>query len=273
MGTIGFGIFMLAIAVGLFFWRKSALDKVLQLKAITARKIGELTDMAKALAKDMGKGHYGETVEVQGKIVCDKPLLAELSKQPCIYYRAEVKREYEETKVVTDSQGQQKNETRRCNETLSSNKRSVPFYIEDETGKIEVLPDQADIDEQKSLSKFEPESGLLMQGNTVSIGGFSIAVGNPGQQGTRRTLGYQMDEWTLPADTQAFVIGEVTDSEGRLVIRKPSEKGKRFIISARSKEALVQSTESTAKWLMVGSVACLAIGIIVSISGIVKMMS
>lgn len=274
MGAIGLGLFFVAIAAGLFFWRKSALDKVLQLKAATTRKVSELIEMAKTLAKDMGKGHYGEMVEVRGKIVCDQPLISELAKQRCVYYRAEVKREYEETKVVTDSQtGRQKNETRRGNETLSSNKRCVPFHIEDETGKIEVLPDGADIDEEKALSRFDPESALLSGGNTIAFGGFQIAVGNPVVGGTRRSLGYHLDEWILPAGKDGFAIGEVTDNEGKLVIRKPSEKGNRFIISTRSKEALIQATESTAKWLMVGSIACLSIGVIVSISGLVKMMT
>jgi hypothetical protein len=256
--------------VGLLFGHKAALEKARQLRSATARKVAELQQLCREIGSELGGGHFSELAELRGTIGCASPLTAELSKTPCVYYRSSVAQEYEETRTETDSQsGQQRQVMHRGSETVSSNRRTVPFTLADETGAIEVLADGADIDEEQSLSRFEPESAMAQPGSaTIGFGLFSMTL-SAGLPQARRVLGYRLNEWLLPVGRQAFIIGEVTDSEGRLVVRKPSKEGARFIISARSKEAVLQATGSKAKIFLFAAIACFVLGAGLLVKGLV----
>jgi len=67
--------------------------------AFTAKALKDLYDSVK---EEVGKGYFGHTVEVKGKIECGKPLTSELTKEECVFYKTEVERKYEETYSVTN---------------------------------------------------------------------------------------------------------------------------------------------------------------------------
>ena len=269
VGLIIFGVILLGAGIGLFIARKLALNKVRQLRGATTRSVGELREMAAAVAQELGPGSYNEVVEVRGQFSCESPLTAELSQQPCVHYRYTVTQEYEELRVKTDDEGNQTQERHRSSETMATMKRQCPFMVQDQTGAIDVLPDGADITEEQSLSRYEPETNLMAQGGAaIQFGGFSMQMGSHmmggmgGQMGgQRRVLGYRLNEWILPLGRHGFVIGEATDAEGRLVMRKPSQKGYKFIVASGSKEALVQATEKKGLILLIASIVCAVIGV------------
>jgi len=63
-------------------------------------------------------------------------------------------------------------------------------------------------------------------------------------------------------DRDIFVIGEAADADRTLEIRKPSEKGKKFMISIKSEEELKRSLQGSMTASLIG-------GIVLGIGGIV----
>ncbi|MDY0061473.1 MAG: E3 ubiquitin ligase family protein [Myxococcota bacterium] len=272
MGLIIVGIILIIVGAGLIWGRISALNKAQQIKTAEHRTVAELQEMSKEIAAELGRGSYNEIVEVRGRIECDRPLTSELTKTECVYYRMKVDQEYEETYQQWDeSRKQHVMRTRRTTRNMASNNRSVPFDLRDESGAVEVLPDGADIEAEKVLSSFEPENRLLGRGGTtISFGGFSLELGGF-RGGGSRILGYRLEEHALPVGRDVYVLAEASDAEGRLTLHKPASKKKsRFIITTKSKEALIQSVQRSALFFLIGSIASFLIGAGLLIGGIVQ---
>ena len=152
----------------------------------------------------------------------------------------------------------------RGSETVSSNSQRVPFYVEDQSGKILVNPNNANIDAIQVKDEFR--AGETQMGQSISFGAFTFTVPSP--LTSKRTLGYRFQESILPLDRKVYILGEATDTSGELAIQYPREKGKKYIISLKSEEELVRGTESTIKWTLYAAIACDVIGIILVIAGL-----
>ena len=64
------------------------------------------------------------------------------------------------------------------------------------------------------------------------------------------------------------MLGEVADTADGLVLRKPEERGKPFLLSLKSEDEVVRSTESSAKWMMIGGAVLGAGGIALVVVGL-----
>jgi hypothetical protein len=73
----------------------------------------------------------------------------------------------------------------------------------------------------------------------------------------------------LPCDREVLIIGTASDDGSQVALRKPIKSDKKFIISLKSEEELAKSTANAAKWYFYGMVACLAIGAILLILGLI----
>ncbi len=187
--------------------------------------------MCKSINEELGQtGGFKQQVEVKGMIACDSPLTGELSKQPCVYYDMKVEERYEETYWDKDANGNQVRKTRTGKTTVSSNTQKVAFQIKDDTGKITINPNGAEIDAIKVVDKYEPHNANQ---TTISFGEFQLNLSGEGGD-DRKILGYEYTESILPLDRKAYVIGLASDTSGELAIQQPTEKGKPFIITLKS---------------------------------------
>ena len=66
------------------------------------------------------------------------------------------------------------------------------------------------------------------------------------------------------------MLGEASDSSGNLSIKKPTEKGKPFIITYKSEEELTAGKESAIKMQMIGAIISFIAGLAVIAYGIVE---
>jgi hypothetical protein len=271
---------LVVAVIGVFLWKAKdrALEKVAQLKGAETKKVGDLQEIAQEIGGEIGGGSFREVVEVRGDARCDSPLASELSNTPCLYYRFEVKQEYEEEYEEYNQQTQRhERRTRRSSRTVASNSRSCPFFLRDDTGEIEVLPDGAEIDTERTLSAFEPEQRLFAgSGTSLTYGGVTLSLGSSARSlpGSRsRVLGYRLEEHVLPMNRRLYILGEVNDGEGRLQLRKPEDKAKVFIISTKPKDAIIASAQSSAKMLWGGAIGCYVIGAALVIGGIVQLIT
>jgi hypothetical protein len=253
------GLVLITVGVVLFFVQKDQRHKAFAIRSAQLVTTAELTHLAGEIAKEIGGGNWRDYVKVSGVTECDRPLISELRQEPCVHYAMTVRREYEETVTEKDSDGKTRTETRRGSEVISSNQQSVPFRLRDPHGAIEVDPDGADIETVKILDEFRPEQAI---GGMLSYGRFSRDVGYPDR---RRTLGYRYTESILPLQRRVFILGAVSDSGHQLTLLKPSESGKRFIVSLKSEEELTKSADQGAKIGAYAMIVCWAIGVVLLI--------
>ncbi len=245
------------IAVILFFVGRGQNKKAYDMKSVQTSTAAELARSAADVSKEIGVGSFSQQAEVKGTAECASPLKSEMNGSDCVWYRSTVTREYEESYTERDSEGHTKTGTRRGSETVSSNERSVPFQLRDESGTITIDPEGASIDGERIVSQFEQGD----RGPSLSFGNFRLNLGALGSG--RRTIGYKLEEWAITLGKRLYVLGEARDDENRLRIGKPAKKGERFIISVKSEEDLTKSAESGAKIMSIVAIV-LGVGAIVS---------
>jgi uncharacterized membrane protein len=251
------GIILLVIGVSLFFVQKQQRHRARSVQLARSVTVAELQRLAGEIANEIGGGNWRDYIKLSGLIRCDRPLTSELKQEACVHYQMSVTREYEATVTKRDSQGKSHRETERGSETIASNQRSQPFYLEDATGRIEVNPDGAQIETIKVLNDFRQEAAT---GGVISYGGFSVVLGqNPSD---RRTLGYRYSESILPVDQRVLVVGMLSDSSGSLIVQKPIQSSNQFIIALKDEEALTAQASNTAQAAFYGMIGCSVAGII-----------
>jgi hypothetical protein len=253
-----FGIVLFGLAVVLFIASISQKNRLYQMQATETSTAAALKDIAGSVASEIGAGSFSQITEVKGKGVCENPITSELAQKSCVYYSMRITREWEEEYWDKDSEGRRVRRTRRGSDTISSNTRSVPFYVDDGTGKILVNPSGCSAVAEKVMNKFEP--GEKSSGAKITIGKFSISLGNIVSVGGRRTLGYRYEEEIIPLNCNLYVLGEATDKEGELKISKPDDKKQKFIVSIKSEEELVKGAKSASTGLFIASVVCAIAG-------------
>jgi hypothetical protein len=244
-----------ALAAGalvLFIIGRTQSSKARYIQSTEASRAGELVQAAADVAKEIGPGSFTKLTELNGQVECATPLRAEISEEPCVWYRSTVTREYEEHYQEKDSDGRTHTRTRRGSEVVSKNERGQPFLLRDDSGAIEVDPSGAKLDGDHVVSRFEPANG----GNLV-LGSLRLDLGSMLGMGGRRTLGYRLEEWAIPLGKRLYVIGEVVDSEGRLHMRKPKDGKKRFIISVKDEEEILKGARGLSLGLTIGAAVLL----------------
>ena len=223
----------------------------------------------------------GTSVEVKGTLRCESPLQSEMARETCACYFSRVTREYVRSSGHSSDDSPGSHHSRQtASETLSEVVRAVPFFVEDDTGRVEVDPQGSEVDAKEMVDRFEPSAspGFTLGGAPVSF------------DEEANTLGYRYTESILPVDALVYVLGVVREGGGigagpgpvdapveelplmkggELASSLPSsrDKERRFVISYRSEEALGQDLARTAFWMAVAAGGAIALGVIVAVAG------
>ncbi|MBI5243060.1 MAG: E3 ubiquitin ligase family protein [Elusimicrobia bacterium] len=259
------GIILIAAGAGLLLARRSTAKKLAALsrtETFTAKTLGELHA---ASVRDLGQGKFRYAAEVKGLVACADPLTSMFAKEKCVAYQNEVVWEYEETVWEEDAQTRQRRSRRvRKTETISRSERAVPFEVEDETGRVKVDPEGADIDWPPGVDRFEPEAAAAFSEGRITLGGFAFQLlsGFSISHEGRRTLGYRYRERTFPVGRFAFVLGEASDARGELTLGQPTLPGGCFLITAKSEEELAAKTRRDILLLGIGAGVSLLAGVV-----------
>lgn len=86
---------------------------------------------------------------------------------------------------------------------------------------------------------------------------------------TSSTIGYEYQEWVIRPGQRLYVLGEVHDKIGPLVIGKP-EQGGHFIISTRSEEEVRASTRTQHRALAIGIPIAAVAGLVLVVVGAIS---
>jgi uncharacterized membrane protein len=243
------GIILIGIGIVLIFLRAGKLNTVNEMKYVQTSQIGNIIENHKSISGELGKGGYSEYVELKGNGKCSKPLKSQHTNTPCLWFRSTVVREYEEERTVTDSNGNRRTEIHRGSETVSTTEDSTPFDLDDGTGSIKINPQGAEIIGKQVYNQFKPGeySGPL----NIVLSTFN----------KRRTIGYRFTEDLIPVDQKLYILGEASDKDGELEVKRPSDKKKKFLVSVKSEEELIKSFTSAALFMLIGTIVLSLIGV------------
>jgi hypothetical protein len=243
------GVVLLLIAGGLIFFGRR-----------TQHSVNVLRRAIPTRAADVPNAFPGELVSVSGTARNDRDHISQHTKKPCVYYSFSVVREYERTN--RDSKGNRT--TSRSSETIASHESSVPFFVEDQTGRVRVIPDRARFDGRQVLNHYEPYAGDT---STISFGGFTMNIGMGGD----RTLGHRYTESIIAADEPVFVMG-VVDEHGLIGAPEPGggTKDRALVISYRTADALREEWQSRARWMAYGAIALVVLAVVCWVAAIVS---
>jgi hypothetical protein len=154
-----------------------------------------------------------EQVEVTGKAESDKTLLSPLTKTPCVWYQASVEKLERAGRDGVNVEH---------SISIYNDKSTEPFFITDETGKIQVLPDDARYTLNTELDSLDPEVSKALKELGVRIPSLTQV---------------SVFEWIIKPDEQIYVQGKIKYENGMKSFA--SAEGNPLIISDRSERALL----------------------------------
>jgi hypothetical protein len=253
------GIIVLVVGALLLWGSASSARRALALRTVERQTAAGLEGMRKEMTAEVGAGALRDLCAVEGTVECAQPLRAEVSGQACVYYAATVERKYEETREENG-----RTTTSTGTEQVASNTRSVEFELRDATGAVTVVPADAQFDARKVVERFDPAESAPL----ISLGG--IALDLAPLAGMRRTVGYKVVEHVVGVGDKLYVLGEVRDRDGRVVVAKPRDRHARFIISARSRDELVHEASGRAWGLKIGALVTAVGGLALIVVGLIR---
>jgi hypothetical protein len=186
----------------------------------------------------------GQMIEVQGLATCGQPLTAPFSKQLCVYYEFTV----QQMRVSTDQQGH----TSRNWETIHSDRRSVPFWLQDQSGQLAVYPEGASFD---ARATFEGPIVNDMIGVGGALGGILSVFDSANQR---------VQESAILLNALTLVVGTTVSNQQGLAFQKLTGD---YIISYRSKEQLDKHVGQNALAAYIFSSMAIIGGVILLILG------
>lgn len=258
-GRVGMSVILVGLAaVALGAWLLTR-GREKQAKVNLIRRVPILT------TGDLGTLLPGEPIALSGRIRCEAPLTAQISKRPCVYFDYKVERRYE----VREKNSKGDWETHRRSETVASHKQWVPFTVEDAAGRVLVRPERAEFDAPKLVDRFEPANQSSEGPSaTLTLGRLQLSLNAP--PSGSRTLGYHYHESLLAVGSPVYVLGVYHDS-GEVTAPPPSSRFGRLIISHRTADELRHAWGSRARWYAAGAIASLGLGAILIVAGIISL--
>ncbi|WP_199434351.1 E3 ubiquitin ligase family protein [Qaidamihabitans albus] len=257
-----FGVLMIAAAVAGFFYMRHTKSELHAMVGTETLSIPEL-ERFREVSDELGaKGSFRKTAEIVGA-AHPRPeglLTAELSKTESVWYRYRVDRQYE-TVEYRDGKRYRNKRTENVADHTSGHGYAL---IDEQRRTIGVDPNGTKPDgAEQTIKRFEPHHG---GGGSTELFGFRLPafLGSNGSS----TIGYDYQEWVIRPGRQLYILGEVHDKIGPLVIGKP-ENGGHFLISTRTEEELRQDRVTRHKLLAVGVIAATLIGLGLVVAGLV----
>ncbi len=218
------GIFAAGLG-GLFLW-------------LAKKQKATSTSMKQSSVSPIQKVQPDTQAEIYGKVVCQSPLQTPFSNQPCVYYEYEVEKEVWER----DNDGRMETNW----ETVEEDKKQIPFYIDDGSGKIKINPDGATIEPrdlgEKRWQRGQRFNNSLLENIFSGLTNFNARV----------------SERALMANENAYVFGYVTKTAEGYCMQKHDKK---FLISYRTEEEVEKRTARSATIMKVLGIAGIILGI------------
>ncbi|MEO2022835.1 MAG: LemA family protein, partial [Pirellulaceae bacterium] len=157
------------------------------------------------------------------------PLISFLTDKRCIWYSYDVEEEWETIEYTTDEDGNSDTEVRSGWKTIDRGQERLIFDVEDETGRIQVIPEHAEFIGDRVLNRTVGRSDILYYAK-----GPSMAIMD--STGRRR-----FSEHLVAVDDDVYVLGSARVREDIAAPEIAYDKiDKTFLISSKSEETLTR---------------------------------
>lgn len=255
------GLVLIAAAIAGFFWMQATKRELYAMIGTETLTIPELEDLRRISDELGARGGFRKTAEVVGAAY-PRPeglLTSELSRTPCVWYRYRIERQYEHVQY-RDGRRYRSKRTEKVADFTSGE----GYALIDEQGRTIGVAPQGTQPEgvEQTVNRFEPyrggDQGFELFG--LRVPGF--LVGNQDS-----TIGYEYKEWVIRPGTRLYVLGEVHDIIGPLVIAKPQEKGT-FIIAAKTEQELRAARRKKHRLISIGVIVSFVAGVALTVAGI-----
>jgi hypothetical protein len=184
--------------------------------------------------------------ECDGRADAQSLLTAPFSGQPCVWYRSTVSHIYW---AWENHNGERRRERKK--RTVSEQRSDAPVTLTDDSGTVLVDPRDATIDHpRKVFDEFEKEGST---GFSLDLGTLTVNRGD--------TIGFQREEWIIGPGEQLYVLGGVSDHTGDVAITKPATDRGELLISTRSEEQILGSTQRLKLGLFAGAGLAMVTGV------------
>lgn len=237
--------------------RRNRLHAMLATETLPVAQLEELRRISDELGQ---RGQFRKVCEVVGK-AHPAPvglLTSELAGVECVWHAHRVQRRYKH--YDRDDDGTTVS-TR--TETVAEQVSPHGFALLQDDG-LTIGVDHAGRHPDGALQvadRFEPVTAQAAAGGWAGTLGMLVTGGGDRDE----TLGYQYTEWVIRPGTPLYVLGEVHDSTGPLVIGPPLEGKAPFIMSTRSEAELTAAARrSQLLWARIGA-AVAALGVLLAV--------
>lgn len=245
-------------AIGCGLARRHQARRLSGLLEARSTSLEELQGLQATVAEQMGAGSFCERVKLSAEIVCDEPLQAPWSGEPCVAFtdtETELVEVYEET-TSTDANGRttRQGSWQRRDQTLSELERRCGFQLRQGSCTLAVDPEGADLEMETVVDTTDRSNAGGPMG------------GRSGMAGDRRSLGVRREERILRASGSVFVVAECSDVSGALQLQAPGEGGL-FVVRRGGEEAYSRSLR---RWRRIWSVSAWALA---ALTGVLLLMA
>jgi len=217
------GFSLVAGLVCLFFYHKN--------KKLLSEMWAVDTYSAKDLQR-LVKGGFEATVEVQGTVSCENPIVSLAANIPCCFFHTTVARQDRRTRIVKSGSGTRTQIYYVWDEEMDA-KKSTLFKVRDKTGDTFVDPARASIDTETVFDEVVRHRELWF--------GQSVRSSDTGR--------YRIKESVFKPEGFVYVLGQaVATREGDAQIQYPKKgymdpKKKFFFISRKGEKELTRKKQ------------------------------
>jgi len=225
------GFSLVAGLICFFFYSKNKklLEEMWAVDTYSARDLRRLV-----------KGDFEATVEVQGTVSCENPIVSLAANIPCCYYHTSVERHDRRTRIVKSGSGRTHTQTYYVWVEEMDEKISTIFKVQDKTGDTLVDPTRASIETETVLDNIVRHKEPW----------FEQKVRNSD------TGKYRIKESVLKPEGFVYVLGQASATkEGGALIQYPKKgymdlKKKFFFVSRKSEKELTLKKQRVGQVLL-----------------------
>jgi len=213
------------------------------------RKTNESNTLSRYVPADNIQGiPIGIPVVATGTVAADQPLTSPVTQKPCVYFEYILERE-EETK---DDRGNSSWQWRRVG---SAEKQTIPFYLQDKSGKVLVKPDNCEVNDIFQTQQFL-QPGTIQ--NTQSTGMKILAAAIQLTSNLNRNR-ERVTEYMIATGSNLNVFGTIIMEGEQKFFQKTTDYP--LVLSPLSKDQLVGS-EKKAAYIYLGlGIALVLLGV------------
>lgn len=243
--------------VAIFYIRPKAKNAVIEIKYLQTKTISELKDMFNQMDANGLGNEYREFVELKGTAKSDNLVETPFSNKNVVYYESRLAQVIQSKERYRDSHGNTQTRINEYENTISEEKSSQDISMLDNSTNEEVILEinasGCTLDIPRTFDRFEPKRNLgnYRYFNSFSFNGYGA-----------ETIGFKMTERTINANQMLYVIGEAFRVGNTLHIGKPQDSKKPFIVTTKSEEDLINSSNQKAMFSLIGGIIAIVIGII-----------